>query len=57
MIGASAGWGTQTVTLQTAADGLRLLPAGRDTDLPWLGLDRLQITLGQAETLVAGDIW
>ena len=25
--------------LQTAADGLRLLPAGRNTDLPWLGIN------------------
>ena len=36
----SAG-GRQTAALQTAADGLRLLPAGRNTDLPWLGIDQL----------------
>ena len=38
----SVGWGTQTAALQTAADGIRLLPAGRKTDLPWLGIDRLR---------------
>ena len=37
----AVGWGTQTAALQTAADGLRLLPAGRNTDLPWLGIDEL----------------
>ncbi len=49
-------WGTQSATLQTASDGLRLLPAGRNTDLPWLGIDRVQITLSQPATLAAGDI-
>ncbi len=42
------GWGTRTATLQTASDGLRLLPAGRSTDLPWLGIKQLQINLAQA---------
>ncbi len=50
------GWGTQTAALQTASDGLRLLPAGRNTDLPWMGIDQVQITLAQAATLAAGDI-
>ncbi len=54
--GTSAGWGTQTVTLYTAADGLRLLPAGRNTDLPWLGIDQVSITLSQSETLAASDV-
>jgi hypothetical protein len=53
---ASAGWGTQTASLQTAADGLRLLPSGRNTDLPWLGINQLPITLAQATTLAAGDV-
>src|SRR5262249_2452513 len=52
----AADWGTQSVGLQTAADGIRLLPTGRNTDLPWLGINRVQITLGQATTLAAGDI-
>jgi len=49
-------WGTQTVSLQTAADGLRLLPAGRNTDLPWLGINRLQVTLSQAQSLTPADV-
>ncbi len=49
-------WGTQTALLQTAADGLRLLPQGRTTDLPWLGIDSLQVTLSQAQTLTPADV-
>ena len=45
-----------TATLQTASDGLRLLPAGRNTDLPWLGIDRLEFTLSQPATLGATDV-
>jgi len=52
----AVGWGTQTAALQTAADGLRLLPAGRNTDLPWLGIDQVQLTLTQAAPLATGDI-
>ena len=52
----AANWGTQTAPLQTAADGLRLLPAGRNTDLPWLGIEHVQITLGQAATLTPADV-
>ena len=51
------GWGTSgSATLQTASDGLRLLPAGRATDLPWLGIQQVPITLAQATTLAAGDV-
>jgi Dockerin type I domain len=49
-------WRSQVATLQTASDGLRLLPAGRNTDLPWLGIDQIQITLSQGATLATGDI-
>ncbi len=50
-------WGTSgTDTLQTASDGLRLLPAGRNTDMPWLGIDQFTITLAQATSLAAGDV-
>ena len=53
----SADWGTKgTIALQTAADGLRLLPAGRTMDLPWYGINKLQITLSQAESLSPGDV-
>jgi Dockerin type I domain len=44
-------WGTSgTATLQTTTGGL-LLPAGRSTDLPWLGIDQLSITLSQPAAL------
>jgi hypothetical protein len=50
-------WGaTGSATLTTASDGLRLLPAGRTTDVPWLGISQIQITLVQAATLAATDI-
>ena len=52
----SVGWGTQSAVLETASDGLRLLPAGRSTDLPWLGIDELAITLNQAATLTAPEV-
>src|SRR5262249_46672056 len=52
----AVAWGTRTARLQTAADGLRLLPAGRATDLLWLGVRDLQITLGQAATLTAAAV-
>ena len=38
------------------ADGIRLLPAGRNTDLPWLGIDKVSITLSQSATLAPGDV-
>jgi Dockerin type I domain len=57
MTGSPSLWGTQTAALQTASDGLRLLPAGRTTDIPWLGIDKLPITLGQAYTLTAADVY
>jgi hypothetical protein len=53
----SANWGTNgTAALTTAADGLRLLPAGRTTDLPWIGINKLSITLSQATTLSSSDV-
>ncbi len=53
----SADWGTNgSIALQTAADGLRMLPAGRTTDLPWSGINKLQITLSQAQSLSSGDV-
>jgi hypothetical protein len=52
----SANWGTKgTITLQDASGG-RLLPAGRNNDLPWYGINKLQITLSQSETLSQGDV-
>ena len=52
----SVEWGSQSAALQTAADGLRLLPQGRTTDLPWLGIQQLQIVLGQVQALTAADV-
>jgi hypothetical protein len=52
----AAQWGTQSVALVTAPDGIRLLPSGRTTDLPWLGIQHVQIILSQAATLVASDV-
>jgi hypothetical protein len=52
----SVGWGIQTDALETAADGLRLLPASRNTDLPWLGIDKLMITLNEPQMLTAGEV-
>ncbi len=52
----SVEWGSQSAALQTAADGLRLLPQGRTTDLPWLGIDSLQVTISQAQTLTPADV-
>ncbi|HKM56247.1 MAG TPA: Ig-like domain-containing protein, partial [Isosphaeraceae bacterium] len=52
----SVEWGSQTVSLQTASDGVRLLPVGRNTDLPWLNINRIAITLSQAADLNPGDV-
>jgi len=53
----SAFWGTKgTAALRTAADGLRLLPAGRSIDLPWDKIDALQITLSQPASLSPSDV-
>ena len=50
-------WGTSgSATLLTNADGLRLLASGRNTDLPFLGINKLTITLSQAESLSPSDV-
>ena len=55
--GVSVSWGTAgTAALQTAADGLRLLPAGRINDLPWMGIDQIWITLDSPATLSPADV-
>ena len=51
---AAVQWGTQlSPPLVTQSDGVRLLPAGRSTDFPWLGIDQVPITLSQATALTA----
>jgi hypothetical protein len=52
----SVGWGSDSASLVTASDGLRLLPVGRKTDLPWENIRALTVVLSQAESLVASDI-
>jgi chitinase len=53
----AAGWGNDGVAaLQTAADGITLLPAGRKHDLPWFGIDSLQVTFDQPVVLTAADV-
>ena len=53
----SASWGTAgSASLDTAIDGIRLLPAGRNTDLPWLGINRISITLNSSVSLASGDV-
>ena len=53
----SVSWGTVgSASLQTAADQIRLLPGGRSTDMPWLGINKINISLSQAASLTSGDI-
>jgi hypothetical protein len=53
----SVDWGSlSSSTLATASDGLRLLPSGRTTDLPWLGIDQVVINLSKSESLVPSDV-
>ena len=51
-------WGTKGMaTLVANADGLRLLPTGRNNDIPWLNINRITVTLSRAvPSLAAGDI-
>ena len=56
--GTSVSWGsvgTAALGLPAAPGGL-LLPAGRKTDLPWLGIDQIGITLNAPEVLAASDV-
>jgi len=54
--GTSVGWGTQTASLVDGGNG-RLLPAGRTTDIPWLGITKITLTLDQSiASLTASDI-
>ena len=52
----SADWGTSGTIALVDASGGRLLPAGRKTDLPWYGINKLPITLSQPESLSPGDV-
>jgi hypothetical protein len=55
--GISVSWGLATSgPLVTQPDGIRLLPAGRTTDFPWLGIDELTVTFSAPVSLTAADI-
>lgn len=54
---AAVEWGTAGMSsLQTAPDGLRLMPAGRKRDLPWLGIDRIVVSFNQPAALTASEV-
>ena len=55
---AAVSWGTSgnSGPLLTQSDGLRLLPAERNTDMPWLGINKITITLSAAASLVPSDV-
>ncbi len=52
----SVQWGSETVALYTATDGVRLLPMGRNTDLPWFNINQITITLSQSAVVNPGDV-
>jgi hypothetical protein len=53
----SASWGTAgTTALQVASDGLRLLPAGRNTDIPWMGINSIAVNLSNPATILPSDV-
>ena len=54
--GASARWGSRSAPLQTATDGVRLLPAGRNLDLPWFNINQIALTLSQPANASPGDV-
>jgi hypothetical protein len=58
LTGFSVSWGssgTDALNLPATSGGL-ILPAGRQTDLPWLGIDQFTLTLNTAAPLSAGDV-
>ncbi len=50
----TAGWSKQTIALNSA--GLRLMAAGRKTDLPFLNINSFTITLNRAATIAPSDV-
>src|SRR5207253_682784 len=49
-------WGSQSMPVQTASDGVRLLPAGRNIDMPWVNTSALTITFNQTVALSPGVV-
>ena len=58
VMSAAVSWGAagNSGPLVTQGDGLRLLPTGRSTDLPWLGINKITITLSAPASLAAADV-
>lgn len=57
ILSAGVAWGTSgNSALVTQADGLRLLPTGRNRDISWLGISSLTITFNGAVPLAASDV-
>ena len=55
--GVAVVWGSQIASLVVpSSSGGLLLPSGRHTDIPWLGINVLQITLSQPEALTTSNI-
>jgi Bacterial Ig-like domain (group 3)/Dockerin type I domain len=52
----SVVWGGQSILVQTAADGVRLLPVGRAMDLPWSDISGIAMSLGQPAAVAPGDV-
>jgi len=44
------------LTLQTAPNGISLLPAGRKTDLPWIGINSFQFDFNEPVVLTAAAV-
>ena len=58
LTGFSVSWGksgSAALKLPAVSGGL-ILPAGRKTDLPWLGIDQFTLTLNAAVPLSASDV-
>ena len=53
----SASWGASgSAALVTATDGVRLLPIGRSTDIPWAGIRSVVVNLSKAGSLTSSDV-
>ena len=53
---ASAGAGFGLASLRPVSGGMSLLPPGRKNDLPWFGINRIQVSLNQPAVLTAADV-
>jgi hypothetical protein len=49
-------WGSEGVASISVVNNTNMLPAGRKNDLPWYGIDKLQISLSLPAVLIAADV-